>query len=207
MTFDVSWDARTGLAPAVIQDWRSGEVLMLGYMNAESLAATEFSGRVTFFSRSKQRLWVKGETSGHYLKVKTMALDCDADTLLILAEPEGPACHTGTRTCWGSTAPRPLALHSAFLAELEAVITRRLEERPAGSYTTRLLAGGPRRLAQKVGEEGVELALAAVAQNDAEVLGEAADLLFHVLVLLKSKGLSLGEVCEVLRSRHAAASC
>ena len=176
---------------------------MLGYMNREALAATQASGRVTFWSRSKRRLWTKGETSGHYLALKRIAADCDGDTLLILAEAAGPACHMGTPTCWGETPARSAAQQMAFLGTLENVIAQRIAARPAGSYTAKLLAEGTRRIAQKVGEEGLELALAGVAQSDAEVIAEAADLVYHMLLLLKVKDLSVTQVIAELERRHA----
>ena len=200
---ELDWDKGGGLLPAIVQDAGSGAVLMLGYMNREALDRTNACGRVTFWSRSKGRLWTKGETSGHFLLVKQIAADCDGDTLLILAEPTGPACHHGTFTCWGESAPQPAALRIAFLAHLEQVITQRILERPPGSYTAQLLAQGTRRIAQKVGEEGLELALAGVAQSDQDIVGEAADLLYHMLLLLKVKGLSLAQVAGELESRHA----
>jgi phosphoribosyl-ATP pyrophosphohydrolase/phosphoribosyl-AMP cyclohydrolase len=172
-------------------------------MNREALAATEATGRVTFWSRSKGRLWTKGETSGHFLEVGEIAADCDGDTLLILAEPKGPACHKGTPTCWGKNPPQSNAQRIAFLGRLEQVIAQRIAERPPGSYTAKLLAEGTRRIAQKVGEEGLELALAGVAQSDPEIIGEAADLLYHMLLLLKVKGLSLSQVMVELETRHA----
>ena len=202
---ELDWDKGGGLLPAIVQDAGSGAVLMLGYMNREALDRTNACGRVTFWSRSKGRLWTKGETSGHFLLVKQIAADCDGDTLLILAEPTGPACHHGTFTCWGESAPQPAALRIAFLAHLEQVITQRISERPPGSYTAQLLAQGTRRIAQKVGEEGLELALAGVAQSDQDIVGEAADLLYHMLLLLKVKGLSLAQVAGELESRHAKA--
>jgi phosphoribosyl-ATP pyrophosphohydrolase/phosphoribosyl-AMP cyclohydrolase len=201
MTLDLDWHKMNGLIPAVVQDAGSGAVLMLGYMNAEALAATQATGRVTFWSRSKGRLWTKGETSGHFLQVQEIAADCDRDSLLILAQPLGPACHLGTVTCWGD-ARRSRAEQVAFLSQLESIVAARVSERPPGSYTTTLLEQGMRRIAQKVGEEGVELALAAVTQSDQEILGEAADLLFHTLVLLRAKGLSLSQVSDTLESRH-----
>ncbi len=200
----LDWDKGGGLLPAIVQDASSGAVLMLGYMNRAALAETQASSRVTFWSRSKNRLWTKGETSGHFLEVRAVSADCDGDTLLILAHPRGPACHTGTRTCWGEDAPRPAAAELAFLATLEDVIIDRIDTRPAGSYTAKLLAQGTRRMAQKVGEEGLELALAAVAQSDEEIVGEAADLLYHTLLLLRTKGLSLARVIGELEARHAA---
>jgi phosphoribosyl-ATP pyrophosphohydrolase/phosphoribosyl-AMP cyclohydrolase len=198
----VAWDKMNGLVPAIVQDLNTGAVLMLGYMNSDALAATQATGRVTFWSRSKQRLWTKGETSGHFLSAEKIALDCDQDTLLILATPQGPACHTGSDTCWGAAAPASEAQSIAFLRTLEQVIIQRIADRPAGSYTAKLLDAGITRIAQKVGEEGLELALASVAQSDHAVIGEAADLLYHTLLLLNAKGLSLGAVVNELKSRH-----
>jgi phosphoribosyl-ATP pyrophosphohydrolase/phosphoribosyl-AMP cyclohydrolase len=214
----LDWDKGQGLLPAIVQDL-DGAVLMLGYMNRAALAATQASGRVTFFSRSKQRLWTKGETSGHFLEVRGIAADCDGDTLLILAHPLGPACHRGTRTCFGEKAPGEkepgtgtageeaqrgaAAQPYGFLGVLTQTIRRRIDERPPGSYTARLVDEGPRRIAQKVGEEGLELALASVAQGDAEVICEAADLLYHIVLLLESKGLSLARVVTELAARHS----
>ncbi len=189
-----------GLLPAVVQHARSGAVLMLGYMNRAALEESRRSGRVTFWSRSRQRLWTKGESSGHLLRLVGVRADCDRDTLLVQAEPEGPTCHLGTATCFGADSGLPLA----FLAELDALVARRERERPPGSYTTRLFEGGLRRMAQKVGEEGVETALAAVAQDERALLEESADLLFHLLVLLRARGLGLGDVVQVLAARHAA---
>lgn len=203
---NLDWLKGDGLIPAIVQDARSGAVLMLGYMNEEALSATEATGRVTFWSRSKRRLWTKGESSGHYLEVEHIAADCDGDTLLILAAPHGPACHLGTATCWGTAAPRSAAQGTAFLATLERVIAQRIAERPAGSYTAKLLDEGIRRIAQKVGEEGLELALAAVAQTASEIIGEAADLVYHTLLLLQVKGLSLSQVAAELERRHAGRS-
>ena len=203
---NLDWRKGDGLIPAIVQDVESGAVLMLGYMNEEALKATEATGRVTFWSRSKRRLWTKGESSGHYLQVKHMAADCDGDTLLILAAPHGPACHRGTATCWGTAAPRTAAQATAFFNTLERVIAQRIVERPAGSYTTTLIDQGIRRIAQKVGEEGLELALAAVTQSESEIVGEAADLLYHTLLLLQVKGLSLSAVAAELEKRHAGRS-
>jgi phosphoribosyl-ATP pyrophosphohydrolase/phosphoribosyl-AMP cyclohydrolase len=199
---ELDWDKGGGLLPAIVQDAAGGAVLMLGYMNQEALDRTRASGRVTFWSRSKRRLWTKGETSGHFLAVTEIAADCDGDTLLILAEPSGPACHRGTFTCWGESPPQAAAQRVAFLTQLEQVIAQRIADRPPGSYTAQLIAQGTRRIAQKVGEEGLELALAGVAQSDPEIIGEAADLLYHMLLLLKVKGLSLSQVIGELESRH-----
>ncbi|MEO8808638.1 MAG: bifunctional phosphoribosyl-AMP cyclohydrolase/phosphoribosyl-ATP diphosphatase HisIE [Rhodanobacter sp.] len=196
----LDWAKGNGLLPAIVQHWRSGEVLMLGYMNAEALAQTQVGGHVTFYSRSKQRLWTKGESSGHVLVLKSIRIDCDADTLLIQADPHGPTCHTGTSSCFGDSAEVRPPL--GFLAELDALVAQRHAERPDGSYTTKLFDSGIRRMAQKVGEEGVETALAAVVQGDEEFLGEAADLVFHLTVALRARGLSLADVAEVLAERH-----
>jgi phosphoribosyl-AMP cyclohydrolase / phosphoribosyl-ATP pyrophosphohydrolase len=195
----LDWAKGDGLLPVVVQHWLTGEVLMLGYMNAEALAKTRATGQVTFFSRSKQRLWTKGETSGHVLALKSLRVDCDADTLLALAEPHGPTCHKGTSSCFGNEVQPALG----FLAELDALVAQRYAERPPGSYTTRLFEGGIRRMAQKVGEEGVETALAAVAQDDDALLGEAADLVYHLMVTLRARGLSLSNVAALLAERHA----
>ncbi|MBN8481812.1 MAG: bifunctional phosphoribosyl-AMP cyclohydrolase/phosphoribosyl-ATP diphosphatase HisIE [Xanthomonadales bacterium] len=194
------WDKVDGLLPAIVQDARSGAVLMLGHMNREALAATRASGRVTFFSRSRQRLWTKGETSGHVLALVSLDLDCDADAILVQALPHGPTCHAGTTTCFGEISPP-----AGFLGELDALVAARACARPAGSYTTALFESGLRRIAQKVGEEGVETALAAVGGDDGELLGEAADLVFHLLVLLRARGLGLADVTRILAARHARA--
>jgi phosphoribosyl-ATP pyrophosphohydrolase/phosphoribosyl-AMP cyclohydrolase len=197
------WGKGEGLLPAVVQDAVNGRVLMLGYMNREALRKTLGEKRVTFYSRSKQRLWTKGETSGNYLHLVDAAVDCDNDTLLITARPEGPTCHKGTDSCFGD-AIEITATQLAFLAQLESVIEKRVSERPEGSYTARLWSEGKTRIAQKVGEEGVEVALAAVTQGDDKLVGEAADLLFHLALLLKSRDLSLRDVVAELARRHAA---
>ena len=197
-TFDIealAWDKQGGLLPAIVQDAATLRVLMLGYMDRAALAATLASGQVTFYSRSKQRLWTKGESSGHVLALVSVDVDCDADTLLVQARPHGPTCHLDRTSCFPD-AP------GDGLAELDALIARRERERPQGSYTTRLFEGGIRRIAQKVGEEGVETALAAVAQDDDALLGEAADLLYHLVVALRARGLSLGDVRRVLAARR-----
>jgi phosphoribosyl-ATP pyrophosphohydrolase/phosphoribosyl-AMP cyclohydrolase len=190
-----------GLVPAIVQDADNGAVLMLAYMNREALEQTLSRKRAVFFSRSKQRLWEKGETSGHTLDVVNVALDCDADTLLVTARPRGPACHKGTRTCFGNE-PRSGATSIGFLSALEAVIAQRATDKPEDSYTARLLAKGLGKVAQKVGEEGVETALAGASESDDKLLEEAADLLFHLLVLLKARGLKLAQVTQVLEARH-----
>jgi phosphoribosyl-AMP cyclohydrolase / phosphoribosyl-ATP pyrophosphohydrolase len=190
-----------GLLPAVVQHAGTGSVLMVGFMNSDAVRATLERGRVVFFSRSKQRLWEKGETSGHHLVLADIVSDCDADTLLVTAWPQGPVCHTGTRTCFGDQ-PLSAAESLAFLAQLERIVDQRIRERPEGSYTARLFAEGAGRLAQKVGEEGLEVALAAVSQSDERLIGEAADLLFHLLVLLRSRNLALTRVVAELEMRH-----
>jgi phosphoribosyl-AMP cyclohydrolase / phosphoribosyl-ATP pyrophosphohydrolase len=197
----VDFGKSDGLVPAIVQDADTGAVLMLGYMNREALEQTLARKRAVFFSRSKQRLWEKGETTGHTLDVVDVALDCDADTLLVTARPRGPACHNGTLTCFGDE-PRSAATAISFLARLEAIIEQRATDKPEASYTARLLEKGVARVAQKVGEEGVELALAGVGSPDEKVSEETADLLFHMLVLLRARGLSLANVVRVLESRH-----
>jgi phosphoribosyl-AMP cyclohydrolase / phosphoribosyl-ATP pyrophosphohydrolase len=190
-----------GLVPAIVQDADSGAVLMLAYMNREALEQTVTRKRAVFYSRSKQRLWEKGETSGHTLDVVDVVADCDNDTLLVTARPRGPACHNGTLTCFGNEA-RSAATTIAFLAQLEAVIAQRAAEKPEASYTARLLEKGIARVAQKVGEEGVELALAGVGENEQKVVEESADLMFHLLVLLRARGIAFGDVVRQLESRH-----
>jgi phosphoribosyl-ATP pyrophosphohydrolase/phosphoribosyl-AMP cyclohydrolase len=192
----LDWGKGDGLLPVVVQDADTLAVLMLGYANAESLAQTLASGHMTFYSRSKQRLWTKGESSGNVLVVVAVRVDCDNDTLLVTARPVGPTCHTGSESCFPQ-AP------GNFLGRLDALVLQREQQRPAGSYTTTLFEGGTRRIAQKVGEEGVETALAGVVQDDAALLGESADLLFHLIVLLRARGLSLDDAVQVLATRHA----
>jgi phosphoribosyl-ATP pyrophosphohydrolase/phosphoribosyl-AMP cyclohydrolase len=191
----------SGLLPAIVQHADTGAVLVLAFMNADAVRATLKLGHVVFYSRSKGRLWEKGESSGNFLDLVDIRTDCDADSLLVTARPRGPACHTGTATCFGDEAlfgAAPLA----FLTTLEGIIAQRFAKRPEGSYTTELIEAGPRRMAQKVGEEGVEVALAAVTQGDTELIGESADLLFHLLVLLKSRGIALEQVVAELAARH-----
>jgi phosphoribosyl-AMP cyclohydrolase / phosphoribosyl-ATP pyrophosphohydrolase len=202
---NLDWAKGDGLLPAIVQDAATGQVLMLGFMNREALEVTLASKRVTFFSRSKQRLWTKGETSEHYLDFVDAKADCDRDSLLILAKPNGPTCHNGTQSCFGddvASAAQPLS----FLAKLESVIAQRVMDRPEGSYTARLWNEGPSRMAQKVGEEGVEVALAAVSRDEGALLSESADLLFHLMLLLKSRNLSLQQVAQELARRHVAKS-
>jgi phosphoribosyl-ATP pyrophosphohydrolase/phosphoribosyl-AMP cyclohydrolase len=192
----VDWKKSSdGLVPAIIQDVISLRVLMLGYMNRESLDATVKSGLVTFYSRSKQRLWQKGETSGHVLRVKDIKLDCDQDTLLILAEPQGPTCHVGTKTCFGDSDEG-----LAVLADLAVTIRERHKNPKDGSYTAKLFKEGIPRIAQKVGEEGVEVALAASSGGD-KLANEAADLVYHLSVLLEAAGMDWNDVMKVLAQR------
>lgn len=198
----LDWAKGDGLLPAIVQDADSLRVLMLGYMDATALATTRDSGRVTFYSRSKQRLWTKGESSGHFLDLVAIDVDCDNDTLLVLARPQGPTCHTGRASCFASQSSVQGPPRLAFLGVLDALVAERERERPADSYTTRLFEKGTRRIAQKVGEEGVETALAGVAQGDDDLLGESADLLYHLIVLLRARGLSLADAVAVLESRH-----
>ena len=188
-----------GLVPAIIQDNVTGKVLMLGYMNEESLAKTKAEGRVTFFSRSKQRLWTKGEESGHFLDVVSIAEDCDHDTLLIKVNPHGPTCHTGADTCWNE---RNVAADVMFLKELQDFIDRRKAEMPEGSYTTSLFNKGIRKITQKVGEEAVETVIGAMANDDENLIYEGADLLYHLIVLLTYKGYRIEDLCRELKSRH-----
>ncbi|WP_376695572.1 bifunctional phosphoribosyl-AMP cyclohydrolase/phosphoribosyl-ATP diphosphatase HisIE [Wenzhouxiangella sp. EGI_FJ10305] len=195
---DLDWSKGDGLLPAIVQDADDGRVLMLGYMNAEALETTRASGRVTFFSRSKQRLWTKGETSANHLELVDVLGDCDGDTLLVLARPHGPTCHTGTDTCFGDIH----FPHVGFLAGLERTIRSRAGTDPEQSYTARLMAEGTKRCAQKVGEEGVEVALAAAAGEREELDSEAADLLYHLLVCLQSAGSDLDSVIDKLIKRH-----
>lgn len=197
----LDWSKDNGLLPAIVQHARTGRVLMLGYMNQETLRETLEGGRVVFFSRSRGQRWLKGETSGHFLNVVQVSADCDNDTLLVLAEPVGPTCHKGTPSCFADADPTD-GQRLAFLSILESTIAHRIAEQPDGSYTARLFAQGPNRIAQKLGEEGVETALAAVTRDDAGVVGECADLIFHLLVLLKSRNLTLADVVRELGSRH-----
>jgi phosphoribosyl-ATP pyrophosphohydrolase/phosphoribosyl-AMP cyclohydrolase len=186
------------LIPAVIQDAKTQKVLMLGYMNEAAFEATEKSQRVTFYSRSKQRLWIKGEESGNFLNVDSIHLDCDQDSLLIYANPEGPTCHKGTDTCWGEQNVNSLA----FIAELEAIIAQRKAADDQNSYVASLFREGINKIAQKVGEEAVETVIEAKDNNDQLFLEESADLLFHYLVLLQAKGFKLNDIARTLSSRN-----
>jgi phosphoribosyl-ATP pyrophosphohydrolase/phosphoribosyl-AMP cyclohydrolase len=192
-----------GLLPGVVQDAKTGAVLMLGYLNREALEETLKRGRVVFFSRSRQRLWEKGETSGNTLNLVSVVADCDNDSLLLRVDPVGPTCHRDTPTCFGDGQP-PLADGLPFLARLEAIIEQRIAENPEGSYTAKLYGQGLKRMAQKVGEEGVEVALAAQTGDKAELASESADLLFHLALLLRARDLSLDAVAAELAARHRA---
>jgi phosphoribosyl-ATP pyrophosphohydrolase/phosphoribosyl-AMP cyclohydrolase len=193
----LDWEKTDHLLPVIVQHAVSGEVLMLGYMNQAALAATEQSGKVTFFSRTKQRLWTKGESSGHFLKVVSITPDCDNDTLLILANPIGSTCHLGNSSCF-----HPASSDWGFLYQLEQLLASRKTASPDSSYTAKLYASGTKRIAQKVGEEGVETALAATVNDRAELTNEAADLIYHLLVLLQDQELDLSTVIGRLRERH-----
>jgi phosphoribosyl-ATP pyrophosphohydrolase/phosphoribosyl-AMP cyclohydrolase len=194
-----------GLLPAIVQHAGTGAVLMLGFMTPEALRATFERGRVVFYSRRRRELWEKGATSGHYLELVKVHTDCDRDTLLVSAWPQGPACHRGTATCFGEERVSA-AERLAFLHTLARIIAARRGAPPQESYTARLIAAGPKRLAQKVGEEALEVALAAVAENDATLIAESADLLFHLLVLLEQRQVGLEQVVAELEKRHAAAA-
>jgi phosphoribosyl-ATP pyrophosphohydrolase/phosphoribosyl-AMP cyclohydrolase len=188
-----------GLIPAIIQDFETKKVLMLGFMNEEALRITLSTQKVTFYSRTKSRLWTKGETSNNFLHLKSIALDCDKDTLLIKVQPDGPTCHTGTDTCWGETNNQ----HDiTFITHLEQTITERKNNPSETSYTSSLFAKGINKIAQKVGEEAVEIVIEAKDNNDDLFLGEAADLLFHYLVLLQAKGFTTSDVIKILKERH-----
>ena len=192
------WGKGDGLLPAIVQDAATGQVLMLGYMNRDAADATVEKGLVTFFSRSKQRLWTKGESSGNHLAFVGASLDCDRDAILVEAVPTGPVCHTGARTCFTEDLPAT----AGFLGHLERLVAGRRADMPEGSYTTSLFTAGKARVAQKVGEEGVELALARMKEDRAEIADEAADLLYHMLVLLADSDMSLADAVAVLKKRH-----
>lgn len=194
---DINFDKLNGLVPAIIQDAHTQKVLMLGFMNQEAFIKTQQEKKVTFYSRSKQRLWTKGESSGNFLTVKSITLDCDQDTLLIQALPQGPTCHTGADTCFNETNQS-----ADFLQELSAIIRDRKLNPSDESYTSSLFKKGINKIAQKVGEEAVEIVIEAKDNNPELFLGEAADLLFHYLILLEAKNHSLDEVIEVLKKRH-----
>lgn len=195
---ELAWQKMDNLLPAIIQHAATGAILMQGYMNQESLAATLSTGKATFFSRSKQALWVKGETSGNFLNVQQVLTDCDQDSLLIACTPIGPSCHLGTESCF----PEQKLTQQNFLSQLEQVIASKKDDDPKESYTAHLFSRGTTKMAQKVGEEGVEVALAAVAETKEDLLGECADLFYHTLVLLADQKIDLSEVMEVLQERH-----
>lgn len=196
---NVDFQKGGGLVPAIVQDATTGRVLMLGYMNEEALQKTQTSGLVTFFSRSRGELWTKGETSGHYLHLVSIAADCDADALLVKVRPDGPTCHTGTDTCWGErNEPDTLT----FLTELQDFIEQRQREMPEGSYTTSLFRDGVNRMAQKVGEEALEACIEAVGGTNERLVYEASDMLYHLIVLLTHKGLRIEDVVAELKERH-----
>ncbi len=194
----LNWKKGGGLLPAIVQDASTEQVLMLGYMNAESLSKTQETGLVTFYSRSRQTLWTKGETSGNTLKLVSLDADCDQDTILVRAAPTGPTCHEGTTSCFGDKGPQGLG----FLAQLETLIDARKTADPESSYTAKLLQGPLHKAAQKVGEEGVEVALAAIAETDDGLVYESADLIYHLLVLLAAKDVKLADVITELQKRH-----
>ena len=197
MTID--FEKSGGLVPAIIQDANTRQVLMLGYMNQEALEKTQSTGLVTFYSRSRQTLWTKGETSGNNLKLVDIKVDCDNDTLLVRAIPTGPVCHTGTDTCWGETnTANPLL----FLTQLQDFIEKRHEEMPEGSYTTSLFRDGLNRMAQKVGEEALELVIEATNGTNDRMVYEGADMLYHLIVLLTSKAMRIEDLASELRTRH-----
>lgn len=187
-----------GLVPAIVQDSSTLKVLMMGYMNEEAYKKSLESGKVTFWSRSRQCIWTKGETSGNFLLLESMSADCDADTILVMARPKGPACHKGTTTCWGEDVPE----HRGFIRELEKVIQGRYEQMPEGSYTTSLFRKGTPRMAQKVGEEAVETVIEAMKGDKERLIYEASDLIYHLLVLLTSQGLGIEDLEKELQSRH-----
>ena len=194
----LAWQKMDDSIPAIIQHQDTGAILMQGYMSQASLAATLNSGQATFFSRSKKALWLKGETSGNFLNVSQVLTDCDQDSLLIACRPIGPSCHLGTESCF----PEQALSQQNFLSHLEQVIASKRNESPETSYTASLFAKGTTKMAQKVGEEGVEVALAAVAETKEDLLGECADLFYHTLVLLQDKDVALSEVMAVLQKRH-----
>lgn len=195
----INWKKGAGLVPAIVQDAITGRVLMLGYMNEEALEKTQSSGRVTFYSRSRKRLWTKGETSGNTLELRGQEIDCDGDAILIQAYPVGPTCHLDKPSCFDRDASER---GFGFIGRLERTIDQRMQSRASDSYTAELLQGGARRIAQKIGEEGVELALAAACEERAEIIAEAADLVYHLLVLLRHQGLAFSDVARELGSRH-----
>ncbi len=195
----IDWKKGVGLVPAIVQHAVTGRVLMLGYMNAEALAETQASKLVTFYSRSRQCLWTKGETSGNKLELHDIELDCDGDALLVKAAPTGPACHLDKSSCFDGDTELP---GFGFIGQLETIINDRIISNKKDSYTAQLVNAGVRRMAQKIGEEGVELALAAMGGDHAEIVSESADLIYHLLVLLNHQGLRFTDVAQQLESRH-----
>jgi phosphoribosyl-ATP pyrophosphohydrolase/phosphoribosyl-AMP cyclohydrolase len=199
MDMEIDFEKMNGLVPAIIQDNRTLKVLMLGFMNEEALQKTLSTKKVTFYSRSRKCLWTKGETSGNYLNVVSVKCDCDNDTLLIKAIPDGPVCHTGADTCWNeSNTPNPLA----FLSTLQDFIEKRREEMPEGSYTTSLFKDGINRMAQKVGEEALETVIEAVNGSNERLIYEASDMFYHLIVMLTEKGIRIERIAEELQKRH-----
>ncbi|PTO83962.1 bifunctional phosphoribosyl-AMP cyclohydrolase/phosphoribosyl-ATP diphosphatase HisIE [Vibrio splendidus] len=196
----IDWEKVDGLVPAIVQDYQSSQVLMMGYMNPAALEKTGETGQVTFFSRTKERLWTKGETSGNVLQLQNMSLDCDNDTLLVKVNPIGPTCHTGTTTCWDGDKQEETQM--VWLYQLEQLLAARKDADPESSYTASLYARGTKRISQKVGEEGVEVALAATSGDKAELVCESADLIYHLMVLLQDQGLSMNDVVNKLKERH-----
>ncbi|WP_318443419.1 bifunctional phosphoribosyl-AMP cyclohydrolase/phosphoribosyl-ATP diphosphatase HisIE [Photobacterium leiognathi] len=199
---NINWEKVAGLIPAIVQDNASGQVLMLGYMNEDALQKTLDTKQVTFWSRTKERLWTKGETSGNVLQLKNIQLDCDQDTLLVQVDPIGPTCHLNTTTCFDSDESGAQPPSLVFLHQLEQLLASRKGADPESSYTASLYARGTKRISQKVGEEGVEVALAATSGDKAELVCESADLIYHLLVLLQDQGLSLSDVTNKLQERH-----
>ena len=195
---DIDFKKGSGLVPVIVQDEQSMKVLMMAYMNKEALEKTRESGLATFYSRSRQSIWVKGETSGNFLKVRNILMDCDADTILLIVNPDGPACHTGADTCFGEENNSDII----FLDYLQKLIKTRKDEMPEGSYTTKLFEKGINRIAQKVGEEAVETVISSLNKDDEDFLNEGADLIYHLLVLLTEKGYEINDLARVLKSRH-----
>lgn len=193
---NIKTDNKQGLFPVIIQHHQTLEVLMLGYMNMEAWEKTQAEKKVTFFSRSRQKLWTKGESSGNFLQVISWHLDCDQDTLLIKARPEGPTCHTGSRSCFKT------AYNQNFLFELESIIRQRYEDPQPGSYVDSLRKKGLRKISQKVGEEAVETVIAALSETEVDFINESSDLIFHLMVLLREKDISLEKIAQNLESRH-----
>ena len=200
LTTRIDWEKVDGLIPAIVQDFHSSQVLMMGYMNQDALKQTISTHKVTFFSRKKQGLWTKGETSGNVLQLENIALDCDNDTLLVKVKPVGPTCHKGTTTCWDGDEQQETQM--VWLNQLEKILATRKDADPGSSYTASLYASGTKRIAQKVGEEGVEVALAATVGDKEELVCESADLIYHLYVLRQDQGLSFDDVINKLKERH-----